>query len=401
MNILFLTKEYYHEKLPNCGGTGSFISNLSKSLVNEGHTVFVFGVEKKSVYIDDFGVKVTFVKDTLSRNHIYKLARSITKKVPFLRQYYLPILRMELKKIAAELNKFISINNLQIDIIETHDFEGLSLYLDNKIPVVIRCHGNYNFFHNYFNFKFAKYKLDFEREAIAKAKNFIMVSKYSQSINHKLFNLEKSQVIYNGIDTDKFRISEDVAIIPKSIFFFGNVSYEKGADIAVSVLIEVLKFETTATLNFVGRNTNYNNSIENILIENNILNKVIFHGFKLSNEIIKIMSNAEIVILPSRGENFSLAALEMMSLSKPLICSNIPSFSELIIHNENGFIANSIQEYVNAIRLIFENKETSKDIEINARKTIVEKFNKNKLVKETLDYYNDAIINHKSKENEA
>jgi hypothetical protein len=57
MNILFLTKEYYHEKLPNSGGTGSFISGLSKSLVNEGHNVFVFGIEKKSIYIDDFGVK--------------------------------------------------------------------------------------------------------------------------------------------------------------------------------------------------------------------------------------------------------------------------------------------------------------------------------------------------------
>jgi glycosyltransferase involved in cell wall biosynthesis len=228
-----------------------------------------------------------------------------------------------------------------------------------------------------------------------------MVSKYSQSINHKLFNIEKSEVIYNGIDTDKFRISEDVAIIPKSIFFIGNVSYEKGADIAVSVLIEVLKFEPTATLNFVGRNTNYNNAIENILIENNILNKVIFHGFKLSNEIMKIMSKAEIVILPSRGENFSLAALEMMSLSKPIICSNIPSFSELIINSENGFIANSIQEYVNAIQFLFENREASKEVEINARKTIVEKFNKKKLVKETLDYYNEVIINFKNKENEA
>lgn len=394
MNILFLTKEYYHEKLPNSGGTGRFISNLSKSLVHEGHNVFVFGLEKKSFYIDDFGVKVTFVKNKLSRNHLYKLSRSISKKVPFLRKYYLPILRMEFKNTAIELNKFISKNNLQIDIIETHDFEGLSLFLDDRYPIVIRCHGNYNFFHNYFNFKVAQHKLDFEKEAFAKVNNFIMVSKYSQSINHKLFNLDKSKLIYNGIDTDEFKISEEVSIIPKSIFFFGNVTYEKGADIAVAVLIEVLKSEPNTTLNFVGRNTNYNSTIETILKENNILNKVIFHGFKLSNEIIKIMSKAAIVLLPSRGENFSLAALEMMSLSKPIICSNIPSFSELIIHNENGFIANSIQEYVKSVQFLFENKLASKEIQKNARKTIVEKFNKNKLVKETIDYYQEVIINH-------
>jgi glycosyltransferase involved in cell wall biosynthesis len=395
MNILFLTKEYYHENLPNSGGTGRFISNLSKSLVNEGHNVYVFGLEKKAVYVDDFGVKVTFVKNTLSKNHVFKLSRSITKKVPFLRRYYLPVLRLEFKIIAKKLNKFISRNNLQIDIIETHDFEGLSLYLNNKIPLVIRCHGNYNFFHNYFNFKFEKHELEFEKEAFAKVKNFIMVSKYSQSINHKLFNLNQSRLIYNGIDTDEFQVSEEANIIKKSIFFFGNVSYEKGADIAVGILIEALKVEPNATLHFVGRNTYYNITIENILKENNILNKVVFHGFKLSKEIIKIMSKAEIVILPSRGENFSLAALEMMSLSKTIICSNIPSYSELITNNKNGFIANSIQEYVNAIRLIFENKEAAKEIENNARKTIVENFNKNKLLKETLEYYNEIITNHK------
>ena len=396
MNILFLTKEYYHEKLPNSGGTGRFISNISKSLVNEGHNVYVFGLANTNYILDDYGVKVIYIKNPLYKNHLYKLSKSISKKIPFLRKYHVELLKLELKLTAKELDKFILKNNLQIDIIETHDFEGLSLFLDETYPIVIRCHGNYNFFHNYFNFKFAQHKLDFEKEAFAKVKNFIVVSKYSQSINHKLFNLEKSKLIYNGIDTDEFKISEEVSIIPKSIFFFGNVTYEKGADIAVAVLIEVLKFEPNTTLNFVGRNTNYNSTIENILKENNILNKVIFHGFKLSNEIIKIMSKAAIVLLPSRGENFSLAALEMMSLSKPIICSNIPSFSELIIHNENGFIANSIQEYVNSVRFLFENKLASKEIQKNARKTIVEKFNKNKLVKETIEYYNEVISNHKN-----
>lgn len=394
MNILFLTKEYYHEELPSSGGTGRFISNLSKSLVNEGHNVYVFGLEKKSIFIDDFGVKVTYKKNKLLRNHIYKLCKSISKKVSFLRKYHDEILKSELKLIVKELDEFILKNNLQIDIIETHDFDGISLFLDKKIPYVIRCHGCFSLFYNYFNIDVKKHIMDWEREAFNKAENIITISKYSESLYKELFNINKSKLIYNGIDTEKFKKIEG-DLIPKSIFYLGNTSIEKGADIAIEVFIELLKIEPNSTLHFIGRETSYKSEILQILTDNNITDKVFFYGFQTVEEIVKLISKAETVIFPSKGETFGLALCETMAIEKPVVVSNIGSFNEIIENNYNGIIANTIQDYIDSILFLFENEHEAKKIGVNARKTILEKFNETNLMNETLNYYQEVVNNHK------
>jgi glycosyltransferase involved in cell wall biosynthesis len=301
---------------------------------------------------------------------------------------------MELKNTAIELNKFISKNNLQIDIIETHDFEGVSLFLDKKIPYVIRCHGCFSLFYNYFNIDVKKHIMDWEREAFNKAKNIITISKYSESLYKELFYFNKSKLIYNGIDTEKFKNIEG-DLIPKSIFYLGNTSIEKGADIAIKVFIELLKKEPNSTLHFIGRETGYNNDFLQIISDNHITEKVFLYGFQPVKEIVKLISKAETVIFPSKGETFGLALCETMAIGKPVVVSNIGSFNEIIENMYNGIIANTIQDYIDSIVFLFENKQEAIIIGKNARKTILEKFNKTNLLNETLNYYQEVIINHR------
>lgn len=52
MNILFLTREYKHQKLPTAGGTGNFVANISKELVKKVHKVYVLEISKKSIDFD-------------------------------------------------------------------------------------------------------------------------------------------------------------------------------------------------------------------------------------------------------------------------------------------------------------------------------------------------------------
>ena len=396
MNILFLTKEYNHKSLPNSGGTGVFISTLAKKLVELGHNVFVFSLSNQNHDVNDCGVIVKIKKKKLEKNHIFKLKKSLTRKFSFLQKWYYPVLKLELKEIAVELKKFIKKNKLIIDIIETHDFDGFSLYLDNKIPYVIRCHGSFSIFQKYFNFKnIIQHKLQWEKDAIQKSKNIITVSKYSQKINHELFEIDNSKLIYNGINTDKFIFDKNVSVLPKSIFFVGNLTKEKGADIAAEIFKKVENIYPESSLHFIGIETDYKTKIIDYLEKNNLKNKVIFYGFMDSENLIHNLSKAEIVILPSRGENFSLTVLELMSMSKCVVTSNIPSYSELIINNQNGYIVNSIQDYVDTIKLIFDNKEKAKEIGFQARNTIINNFGIDKMVNQTIEYYQEVIENHK------
>jgi glycosyltransferase involved in cell wall biosynthesis len=370
MNILFLTREYKHQNLPTAGGTGNFVANISKELVKKGHKVYVLGISKKNIDFEDFGVQVKFIKSLFKKNLIYNLLRSVSGKISFLEKFHFYIHKLEKKEIAKQLYKFIDTNNLEIDIIETHDFDGISLYLDDRIPYVIRCHGSFAILKKYFGFKAEKGRIYCENEAFKKATNIIAISEFSIKANTELFGVSKFELIYNGIDTDKFILNKHSKIIQKSIFFFGNITIEKGADVLISIFMKILEIEPEASLHYLGKETIYKEDLLKIIKKQNIKAKVNFYGIQQHPEAIKILSQAHIVIFPSKGETFGLALCEAMSLSKPIICSNIDSFKEIIQNKQNGYICQTESEYVKDTIYLLNNPDLCTSIGENARQTI-------------------------------
>ncbi|UFH34143.1 glycosyltransferase family 4 protein [Flavobacterium acetivorans] len=395
MNILILTREYKHEMLPTCGGTGTFNATLAKELVKRGHNVYLFGISKTKIEFEDQGVKVKFEKNLFKRNHFINLARSISGKIRFLEKVHFYIHELEKKEIAKKLHQYINKNNLSIDIIETHDFEGVSLYLNDNIPYVIRCHGSYSVLGKYFGYKVEKGRLHCEKEAFKKAKNIISISKFSEKVNYELFGITKFKLIYNGIDTSLFKNDAKSDIIPKSIFYFGNTSVEKGADVAIRSFLEINKSNPETSLHFLGKKTAYKNEILKIISDNNITNKVHFYGIQQTEKVIEILSKANTVIFPSKGENFSLALLEAMSLSKTIICSDLDAYKEVVENDCNGYIAQTEKDFVEKIKFNFTHPNKALEIGTKARKTIIDNFSIEKMINETLDYYEVVIANHK------
>jgi glycosyltransferase involved in cell wall biosynthesis len=398
MNILLLTREYKHSSLPNCGGTGSFMASFAKELVKKQHTVYVIGINKSNSTFNDEGVFVHYYKNLFRRNPIINFFRSLTKKATFLRLFHFKIHEYEKKDVAKIVAQFLKKKQINFDIIETHDFEGLYLYLDQSIPIVVRCHGSFSVLEKYFNYKGVEFgKKHCEELAFKKAKNVVSISEFSEVVNRDLFGITNFKRIYNGIDTSIFKIVENEKIIPKSIFYFGTVAMEKGADTAIQILLKMLETESETSLHFIGiENNTFKIELLKIIEEHKIKDKVHFYGFQKTENLIPLLSKAEVVIFPSKGETFGLALCETMSLSKPVIASNIPSFNEIIISGENGFIASTIQEYCGYIESLFNSKSLSDGIKNKARNTVINRFSQEKMIEETLVYYKELI-----KENQA
>ena len=392
MNIIILTREYKHQNLPNVGGTGSFYATLAQKLHYEGHNVFVFGVNKTNVAFDDNGVKVVFKKSIFKRNKLLNLLRSITKKTPFLYNLHFKIHELEKKDISKMLYQFIKNNNLKIDLIETHDFEGISLKLNNSIPYVIRCHGSYSVLEKYFGYKNIEIgKKHCEHEAFKIAKNVICISQFSVFANQTVFNIKNTKLIYNGINTDLFSPNNTAKQIKKSLFFIGNVSFEKGIDIVFETFKNIQKLHLDATLHIIGRCKNF----DGLLADYDILNlkqKIFYYGYLGQDDAIAKLGGANIVVFPSKGENFGLALFEAMAIEKIVIGSNIDAFKEIITDGQNGFIASSSKDYATIINSIFDNSTEFEIIKKNARQTIIEHLSLQKMYVETIKYYNQMIL---------
>ncbi|QQV02036.1 MULTISPECIES: glycosyltransferase family 4 protein [Chryseobacterium] len=389
-HVLIVTKEFQSEFQLNSGGTGIFYQNLAEGLVRNGIRVSVFGSSKKPFKQKAENLSVFFVKDYFKKNKLAELLRSVTGKISFLQNLHFKIYNWEINYLQKELKNFI--RNKKIDIIETHDWEGMSRVTEDlNIPYIIRCHGSWSVLHNFFGYGAAKGKIDNEKKAFEKANYVITISKSNEKIVKQVFGAKNYHLIYNGIDTDFFRPQQNITIKPKSIFYIGNVSVEKGAQTALNAFIKVNQSESAASLNFIGRETEIIEQLEEKIQQNNLHNKVVFHGRKDKHEVIKLLSEADAVIFPSKGETFGLALTEAMALEKPVVCSDLEVFREIVENGKNGLIAKSEDDFAEKILKIFSDQPFAKHLSQNARKTIIEKFSMEKMLEETVNYYMEVI----------
>ncbi len=63
-----------------------------------------------------------------------------------------------------------------------------------------------------------------------------------------------------------------------------------------------------------------------------------------------------------------------MSCAIPTILSPVGVNSEIIQHGENGFLANTDEDWLNYLSLLIENPDLRKKLGENARKTVEEKY---------------------------
>jgi O-antigen biosynthesis protein len=88
----------------------------------------------------------------------------------------------------------------------------------------------------------------------------------------------------------------------------------------------------------------------------------------------------DIGIAPLLDNNFNrgksnLRWLEYSAMRTPSVCSPLPDFSRVIKHGENGFIANSTEEWVDALSNLIEDLDARRQVGENAYKTVKQDFN--------------------------
>jgi glycosyltransferase involved in cell wall biosynthesis len=69
-----------------------------------------------------------------------------------------------------------------------------------------------------------------------------------------------------------------------------------------------------------------------------------------------------------------LKGISYMSCAIPTILSPVGVNSEIIQHGENGFLANTDEDWLNYLSLLIENPDLRKKLGENARKTVEEKY---------------------------
>ncbi len=238
-----------------------------------------------------------------------------------------------------------------------------------------------------------------------KTKSFIKASDQVIAISKELreniprefdINAEKVKTIYNGIDTEIFqptksRIREEYN--GKKILLSVSVLHkQKGIQYLIKAFKKIRQEYEDTHLIIVG-DGGYRKQLEGLVTELSLDKDVTFTGNIPNTKTSGYYNTADVFTIPTvRVEGLPLIVLEAMACGKPVVASKIGGIKTVIIDGIDGILVEpgNVGDLEKAILKILADEKLSKKLGANARRTIMEKFSKKKMVEETIRVYEQA-----------
>ncbi|WP_195264888.1 hypothetical protein IGI78_002096 [Enterococcus sp. DIV1767] len=177
------------------------------------------------------------------------------------------------------------------------------------------------------------------------------LSKYTDeliTINQEDYNTAKNKFLKTnvnyvhgvGLSTEKFNKEKpsDLSKYKKNddSFIFlsiGELNDNKNHEQVINELEKIRHMNFIYIICGVGEKEKY---LERIIVEKNLKDKVFLLGYR--EDIPSILAASDIYIHPSKREGLPVSIMEAMYQNLPVFCSNIRGNSDLIQHENNGYL---------------------------------------------------------------
>lgn len=178
------------------------------------------------------------------------------------------------------------------------------------------------------------------QQSLKKADFIVAVSKAVRDSLIKAYKIPESkiQVIYNGVDTERFAAKHISNIIsPLKLIFVGRLIEDKGVQIILQAM-SLYEKEAEVHLTIVGDGI-YKQKLEELVRDLNLEHKVEFLGNR--NDVPEVLAKADVFLhVPLLEEGFGITVIEAMACGLICICSKSGALPEIINDGYNGFLVN-------------------------------------------------------------
>ena len=188
-------------------------------------------------------------------------------------------------------------------------------------------------------------------------------------------------VVYNGIDIARKPgrarevILNELGIKNNEVLvgMVGSLLKRKRFDIFIRALKDLKDADTQFKGVIVGDGPE-NESLRQMVNHLGLKGEVVFTGFKADG--LSYINVLDILVLSSLEEGFPRVILEAMLMEKPVVVSDIPGPSELVIHNETGYLvpAGRPDAFAGFLRRLLERPGLRAQMGKKGRERVVEQF---------------------------
>lgn len=161
---------------------------------------------------------------------------------------------------------------------------------------------------------------------------------------------EKIEMIYNGVDINRFQQSIYDSQEQRELIYVGRLTEDKGVQNVIRVLAELPK-DLSWRFGIVGDGS-YRSMLEKMAKQYQLESKIKFWGNR--RDVQQLLSKSEIFIhMPEWEEGFGIAVVEAMAAGLICVCAKSGAIPEIIDHGKSGYLINDIKSKELSERLIW------------------------------------------------
>ncbi|MFC7523372.1 glycosyltransferase [Parapedobacter sp. GCM10030251] len=204
-----------------------------------------------------------------------------------------------------------------------------------------------------------------------------------------------------GLDTQYYKPSKAKTIAEfTNVLFCGRLIPLKGCDILIKIAHILINDRQIKSLRFhiVGNGKELGN-LKKLVNKYNLENHITFSGFKTQEQIIRIMEESDLFLLPGivdddgRAETQGLVIQEAQAMCLPVIVSDAGGMKYGVENGINGFVVPERDEegFADKIELLVHNTDLRKKMGEAARNFVVDNFDSKVLGEKLEKYYCEVL----------
>lgn len=211
-----------------------------------------------------------------------------------------------------------------------------------NIKFVVYSHSNARNMVRAFDKKGLKLRKFLARRAMNNADMVVAISESVKKSLQDFLNVKnKINVVYNGINLDKFETRRKYDSALRKLIYVGRLIELKGVQDILTILGN-MNGDVDFYFSIVGEGP-FEKQLKNKVKELGIEDKVEFVG--ASREVPRLLREADVFVhLPIVEEGFGISVVEAMATGLVCVCANKGGIPE-IVNNSNGYLVSDVDEF--------------------------------------------------------
>ncbi len=165
-----------------------------------------------------------------------------------------------------------------------------------------------------------------------------------------------------GTFRDKFQIPND----KKIILFMSRINLKKGLDLLLPAFQEVTSQRSDCLLILAGSDDGYLSETQRFIKEKSLEKSIKLVGMLTGNDKLAALADADIFVLPSHSEGFSIATLEALISGVPSLLSDRVGFGQAIRETNAAHLVELTEESITkGLIQMLDNQEYCKTLSKN------------------------------------